>query len=146
MYQLRTLTPEPSNVWFAWWAALAVFLIGGFLTTAIIWLAVNSLGRAFVPEVFLLLTASGIILMAIGALGIRVCKTLGSRAPADRSTGDAGLRTFIGVGMISGAVGGSALGVVLGSVAVGLATGPLVGLVLGMAVWLLVRGSRLDEA
>ena len=142
MYRLRTATTEPSDILLAWWAAWAVFLIGGLLTVATIWLTLSNSGPAIVPGVFFLWTAFGTILMALGALGVRVCEEFGNKIGVDRESVKADLRTFVAVGVFLGAGVGAALGASLGSAALGLATGPLVGLVLGMAVLLRVRRAR----
>ena len=143
MYRLRTATTEPSDILVAWWAAWAVFLFGGLLTVATIWLTLSNLGPTVVPGVFFLWTVFGTILMALGALGARVCEELGNKFVVDRESVKADLRTFVAAGVLLGAGVGTALGALLGSASLGLATGPLIGLVLGMAVWLRVRRARL---
>jgi hypothetical protein len=127
MRELEHYLPGPE------WAAWFIFAIGLFLVIATLIIAIPGLNASTIWYVLVPGTATGLLLTAIGALGVRTLRELQVNPSADS------LVIQVTIGIAAGIGLGTAIGNLFGFIAVGATFGCLLGIAVGMAGWLTVR-------
>lgn len=119
------------------WAAWFVILLGLFLVVSTILTAAPALTPTTIWYVLIPGTTIGLLLAALGALGVVVAKEL-------RETPGAGsLPQYIVTGLALGSGLGASTGAALGLIALGVSVGMMVGAASGMVMW--IAGRRLSN-